>query len=79
MLRDTISGIKEALNADAGNVPDYFKSEKIAFNSLNPYILSMYVEFILEIMPEVILEGPRQDLMTVSLLSILVYRDEGKL
>ena len=72
----------DILKAGPKDVQSYFKSEQIAYKSLNPYIFVDLVEMILEDVPEVMFDAPKgefKQLLTVILLNAMIYRGDQKL
>jgi hypothetical protein len=50
-IKEAITGNKQALKDTAVTVKDHFKSEKTALKTLNPYILTIFIELIIQHSP----------------------------
>jgi hypothetical protein len=80
--RDSITGIKGALKQDVKCVSKFYKSDKVALESLNPYLLALFIDIIIDISPEIIFDGPSgqfQDLLNIIIMNALVFRDDKNL
>jgi hypothetical protein len=59
LVKDSVDNMADILKAGPKDVQSYFKSEQIAYKSLNPYIFVDLVEMILEDVPEVMFDAPK--------------------
>lgn len=82
IVDDSIATIQDTFKAAPKDVASYFKSEQIAYKTLNPFILVEFLDMVLDQTPETIFEcesGKFKKLLTILLLNAMIYRGDQKL
>lgn len=78
-IKEAITGNKQALKDTAVTVKDHFKSEKTALKTLNPYILTIFIELIIQHSPQVLFTSEIKTMISVMLSGAVAYRDDHKI